>query len=223
MPRSLQFKGTCDGCRVVLGRMAMHRHLDQCVKLAPVKKSGLVKRLRIAVDAPYASPYWIIVDAHPNATLKELDDFLRELWLECCGHLSSFHVGKQGYALDPIEEFDDRDLGVRISDVLLTGTIARYEYDFGSTTELRIRAGKTVIGPKSGEHIRLLAQNEAPIILCESCKKPATVICAECTMERTSGARCGRCRKRGHECEDALWFDILNSPRTATCGYGGNW
>lgn len=206
--------------------MAMHRHLVQCKKIAgggALRAGATVGRVRLAIDTADSSPYWIIVDAHPNATLEELDDFLRELWLECCGHLSAFRVGKQGYALQPMEEFDDRDLGVRISEALPQGTVARYEYDFGNTTELQVRVGKIATGPKTGDRIRLLAQNEAPVIPCESCKKPATVICAECSTEREGGARCNKCRKIGHECKNVGWFDILNSPRVATCGYGGNW
>jgi hypothetical protein len=35
--------------------------------------------------------------------------------------------------LQPMEEYDDRDLDVRISRVLPEGTVARYEYDFGVT------------------------------------------------------------------------------------------
>ncbi len=27
-----------------------------------------------------------------GATLADLDDFLRGIWLECCGHLSSFDI-----------------------------------------------------------------------------------------------------------------------------------
>jgi len=29
-----------------------------------------------------------------NAALSDLDSFLRDIWLECCGHLSAFEIGE---------------------------------------------------------------------------------------------------------------------------------
>jgi len=31
-----------------------------------------------------------------SATLTKLDDYLRAIWLECCGHLSKFTIGGWG-------------------------------------------------------------------------------------------------------------------------------
>jgi len=31
-----------------------------------------------------------------SATLAKLDDYLRAIWLECCGHLSKFTIGGWG-------------------------------------------------------------------------------------------------------------------------------
>jgi len=35
-----------------------------------------------------------------RATLTDLDGFLRDIWLECCGHLSAFDIGTVRYELD---------------------------------------------------------------------------------------------------------------------------
>jgi hypothetical protein len=39
-----------------------------------------------------------------GATLAKLDAFLRETWLECCGHLSSFEIAGERYASNPMDE-----------------------------------------------------------------------------------------------------------------------
>jgi len=33
-----------------------------------------------------------------SGTLYDLDSFLRAVWLECCGHLSAFRIGKVSYS-----------------------------------------------------------------------------------------------------------------------------
>ena len=38
-------------------------------------------------------------------TLADLDDFLRAIWLECCGHLSEFTIGGTSYSSEPEDYF----------------------------------------------------------------------------------------------------------------------
>jgi hypothetical protein len=77
-----------------------------------------------------------------KTTLDELDNYLRAIWLECCGHLSSFDIGE----ISDTQLFDDgmawreeRSMDVRLDKVLAAGMEIPYEYDFGTTTELVIR------------------------------------------------------------------------------------
>ena len=37
--------------------------------------------------------YWMIIKTLPNNTLTRLDTFLRNIWVECCGHMSEFSYG----------------------------------------------------------------------------------------------------------------------------------
>jgi len=37
------------------------------------------------------------IEINANATLEKIDDFLRVLWLDCCGHLSAFTINKTRY------------------------------------------------------------------------------------------------------------------------------
>lgn len=47
----------------------------------------------LVIEGRYAKAYWMHVAAPLAAPLSKLDRFLRDTWLECCGHLSAFHVG----------------------------------------------------------------------------------------------------------------------------------
>lgn len=120
-------------------------------------------------------------------------------------------------ALEPRE----RDMDVALSEVLKVGDKFKYEYDFGSTTELRLR----VMGEREGyrrkkdEAIAILARNNAPIIPCRQCGQPATKIEPGYISART-GALCDRCARK---VEDVDWFlPVVNSPRTGVCAYSGD-
>jgi hypothetical protein len=47
--------------------------------------------LLIKVEGAYQKEYWLFLDIALNATLEDLDAFLRQIWLECCGHMSGFY------------------------------------------------------------------------------------------------------------------------------------
>ena len=51
----------------------------------------------------WSGSYWLHLEIRGNDTLKDLDYYLREIWLECCGHLSSFDFGEVLYT----QIFDD--------------------------------------------------------------------------------------------------------------------
>ena len=84
--------GRCSSCGAVFAKRQMVRHLAACAY--PVHKS-VAAVTQIRVDAP-GSAFWLDLDVMANATLRQLDDFLRNIWLECYGHLSSFEVGQAG-------------------------------------------------------------------------------------------------------------------------------
>ncbi len=119
-------------------------------------------------------------------------------------------------ALEPKE----RDMDIELSEVLKVGDKFKYEYDFGSTTELRLR----VVGEREG-HLRkkdatitILARNIAPNVLCHVCGQPATKI--EPGYDSAwPGALCNKCARK---VKDADWFlPIVNSPRVGVCAYTG--
>src|SRR5690606_37684951 len=87
--------------------------------------------------------YWLHVAVPTDAPLYALDRFLRDIWLECCGHLSSFVINGVKYT-----SFEDdgngpyaetRSMEARCGDILSEGTRFSYDYDFGTTTRLSLR------------------------------------------------------------------------------------
>ena len=44
--------------------------------------------------------YWLHIEIPAKATLEDLDHFLRAVWLECCGHLSSFDIADETFISD---------------------------------------------------------------------------------------------------------------------------
>ena len=55
------------------------------------------------VEGLYEPDYWLHLEAPASMTLEDLDNFLRGIWLECCGHLSMFDIYGRRYT----QIFDD--------------------------------------------------------------------------------------------------------------------
>ena len=47
------------------------------------------RKLHLQVEGRYLPMYWMHLAVNASATLETLDQFLRAIWLECCGHLSA--------------------------------------------------------------------------------------------------------------------------------------
>jgi hypothetical protein len=120
-------------------------------------------------------------------------------------------------ALEPRE----RDMDVALVEVLKVGDKFKYEYDFGSTTELRLRVAGEREGytRKKDDTITILARNLAPVIPCRVCGQPATKI--EPGYDSAwAGALCNKCARK---VKDVEWFlPVVNSPRAGVCGYTGD-
>jgi hypothetical protein len=221
-------KGTCTTCRKTTAKAAMTRHLTSCGGVeGGSERSEAVLMTVCARVAP--SDYWLHLEVPTSATLRMLDGWLRDLWLECCGHLSMFEIGGRtfsvhaeapGAAPGPFGEREDESMDVAVGAVLRPGDQARHLYDMGSTTELEVRCLERRAGPGLAG-IRLLARNEPPAIDCSTCDAPATTICPECSWE-AAGTLCDGCAAE-HACDDELYLPVVNSPRSGVCGYAGGW
>lgn len=98
-------KGTCFLCQGAFSKATIARHLEACqrrangVAVSAGQKPGRkTKKFHLVVEGRGQPMYWMHLEVSTGATLADLDQFLREIWLECCGHLSAFKIGKQHYS-----------------------------------------------------------------------------------------------------------------------------
>jgi len=155
-----------------------------------------------------------------QVTLFNVDGFLRKTWVECCDHLSAFTIKDRYYPSAHPDDPEESGMSVELRRVLRPGMVFSYRYDFGSTTELRLKV-LGLRGPGTpGGAIQLLARNNPPAILCDRCgKEQATEICIDCAC-RNGGWLCASCAEV-HECSDEMRLPVVNSPRVGVCAYTG--
>jgi hypothetical protein len=180
------------------------------------------------VTAPGLPGYWLEIEMRSEATLDSLDRFLRHIWVECCGHLSQFSAGDVDYVsagsdsgfTSPFGGRTERSMSTRLRDVLRAsdGTIL-YEYDFGSTTRLKLAVKGERTGRIGRQAVRLLARNTPLVWPCGECGEPAAFVCSYCRDDASHPFLCAKHAKR-HPCERGEGLmPIVNSPRTGVCGY----
>jgi hypothetical protein len=169
--------------------------------------------------------YWLDLEMGAKALLTDLDDFLREIWLECCGHLSAFTFGQDIYTVPPDDPLDE-DLGAQSMDISVgklfspVGTSFSHEYDFGSTTRLKLRVQSEREGRIRSPLIRLLARNEAPEWKCAICSQPATLVCSFGWGDEDLFS-CDKHAHRHKGCDEESFLPVVNSPRMGVCAYEG--
>lgn len=206
----------------------MLRHLEACEDRAAIqaRKKGAAARpaLHLIVEGVSNPRYWLHLEAGASATLEDLDRFLRDIWLECCGHISAFEIDGVRYASyteDAWDEEDEETMNKPLSRLLQPGQTCSYEYDYGSTTLLQIRALAQVAVRSGRERIVRLAQNERLDFPCVECGgRPAMQVCIECRFEN-GGWLCLDCAPE-HECGEEMLLPLVNSPRTGVCAYTGD-
>ena len=211
MEEELNSEGKCLYCGQTFSQQDISKHI--ATHLAVVEKEQ---------KTPGASAWHIKVEAAEmflhllvsgNATFKTLDKYLRDIWVECCGHMSAFQHKNMKISMSN-----------KLDDVCAPRLKFGYEYDFGTTTYLDVIVMKryAVDAPKN---IILISRNEPLKLMCTLCKKkPAVNICSACMWDSYSYF-CESCsEKHAKECEDFGDYGnmpIVNSPRMGVCGYEG--
>jgi hypothetical protein len=222
-------KGTCTFCHRELSKASITRHLQSCEQRAEMQGEGSrqkakkIKAFHLIVEGYRLPMYWMHLEVAAGTTLATLDRFLRDTWLECCGHLSVFRISGFNYYVDAeMDAYWDmrrKDMQVRLEEVLSPGQTCSYEYDFGSTTELLVKVISEDEVDMRGRAIQILARNSLPIIPCDVCGEPATSLCTQCIYE-DKGCLCVGCVK-DHACGEEMVLPLVNSPRAGVCGYTG--
>ena len=187
----------------------MSTHLSVCIATHGGTGSARTSVV-LRFDAPRDPRYWAFVEARADAPLRLVDAFLRKLWLECCGHLSAFRAASRELAM-----------GVSVERAFASARTLRYEYDFGSTTELTGTIVSTRHGPTGRAVVRLLARNEPIEWSCATCAAPATVVCPFCMDTGDDHLFCDAHAGAHAHATEEVYLPVVNSPRMGVCGYAG--
>ncbi len=212
----MKSEGICDFCKKTFSATAMSRHLQSCDEKIKLNENE-EKKEKIFLLRASSGLYFVYFEVNSNNKLEEIDDFLRNLWLECCGHMSLFKINGLNYASSPDPEFKERNMKAKIGDVISPGLKFNHEYDFGTTTELSL----TCISERLGilRDIKIVSRNNMPDFKCDICGNVAKDICSDCVYEN-KGLLCKKCSKN-HECGEDILLPLVNSPRSGMCGYTG--
>ncbi|EPY2284232.1 IS1096 element passenger TnpR family protein [Clostridium sporogenes] len=224
-------KGKCYFCNKEFSKSGILRHIKSCsamkeymgcnMKSSKIKKDKFILNIASKYNP---SIYWLYIAINKTATLKDLDKFLRDVWLECCGHLSSFEINNNTYESqiqDDIFSFFEReskDMNVCLKDVVKLNDKINYEYDFGSTTYLTIKVEGELSSLKTEKEIEIMARNNEPEIKCCNCDNKVSYYDGE-----YDEFLCEECYNKSNR-EDSEMIeeiDYWNSPRDGVCGYYG--
>lgn len=199
----------------------MSKHLPSCsqhqkaIETADAAKTKEQVLYHLQIQDAWQGVYWLHLEMDASASLQELDDYLRAIWLECCGHLSQFSIG--GWRGEEIP------MTHRVEKIFSVGLELTHIYDFGSSSETIVKVVSLRKGrPLSKHPIFLMARNAPPEILCAECDQPAAYLCMECMYELDEpGTLCEK-HAKGHPHDDyGEPLPIVNSPRVGMCGYSG--
>ena len=209
MPPKFTNYGVCALCGQRVTKTKMLAHLPACAAAhdeAGAPQPLVVLRFGQAGDRRY----WLIVEAKADAPLRHVDKLLRQVWLECCGHMSAFRVGRRELAMTT----------ATASAFAFAASKVDYEYDFGSTTALIGELVGTRLGSLGRESVRLLARNEPILWSCGECEAPATLVCPFC-IDYGDTVFCDAHAAAHEHADEEVYLPVVNSPRMGVCGYTG--
>jgi Zn finger protein HypA/HybF involved in hydrogenase expression len=156
----------------------------------------------IKAEGAHNKGYWLYFSVPLNATLSVVDNFLRQIWCECCDHMSAFRSG-----------YDEFGKSFKLSSFYIGATLL-YLYDFGSTTEILVTVVDNFSRPSQRGKVQLLARNVPPQEECAKCGAPATQI-----NVWEGETLCDDCADSVDD--DGVLRPITNSPRCGECAYAG--
>ena len=242
-------EGKCIFCDKMLPKTSLNKHFAKHIKEnEKTGKPGISYLLKVVPNPRYNSlPYFLYLWVNGNATIKDIDIQLRAIWLECCGHMSSFTDKKEAgnrRGMNMFSFFEADELlqkgktkkyenlmedtngeipfRKKVKDVFYEKQIIEYEYDFGSSTLLEITVSE-IFNIAADKKVVLLSRNEPLEIMCEVCKKePATQICTIHNYDEDSlfCDKCGKKHKKScPDFDDYAGLPVVNSPRMGVCAY----
>jgi hypothetical protein len=221
MARAKATKGKCAFCRQEIAKVSATKHGSACapwqaaIAVAESSKRKSETLCHLRVQAQGQPQFWLNLEMRGTSTLKDLDHYLREIWLECCGHMSQFSYG-----------------GWRGPEIAKSSTIVKalenqaeltHIYDFGTQSVSLIKmVGERKGKPLTPHPVTLLIRNVPPVYECQVCQQPAVCLCMECVYEDgAAGTLCERHAENHPHEQYGEPMPLVNSPRVGLCGYDG--
>lgn len=208
----LKSEGKCLYCKQIYAQKEIGKHLAK--HLADMEKTDSGKNTQIynhiEVEAGEMFLHLLVMG---DAPMKKIDSYLRDIWLECCGHLSSF--GHKNFKVS---------MSHKVSNVFAPKVKIFHDYDFGTTTRVFLKALKSY-NLTMKDKLILLSRNEPLKLMCATCKTELAVnLCTTCNYDGYSFF-CESCSAKHEEvCSDFADYScmpVVNSPRMGECGYTG--
>ena len=202
-------KINCKFCNKKFGIKAINDHLSVCIQNFVDDKSGYLIEF-ISTNYITNKTYQMFVIFGTKCKFSHIDTFLRNIWCECCGHMST---------LDVFEEVNkNKTQSVKFNTLISKYENAKqfiYSYDMGSTTDIYFRIIKKLEGTNKNTDIELLYRNEPFKVKCHNYKK-----CKEyATNIYYDELYCNDCKNNIDEEEQELILKLSNSPRTGICAF----
>ncbi|EMJ97064.1 hypothetical protein [Leptospira alstonii] len=213
--KKMKTNGICAYCNKEIPKnsASIKAHISKCDGKNKSKKDKSSRHMLLLIEGKYSPEYWLVIKAKPDISLEKIDSFIKDIWVECCGHLSAFAKGRN----------DDIEMEKKIGQVFRKGLKVDYVYDFGSSTELFLSLIDE-IEDEDETDIKIVFRNKDIDFKCSHCENKAVLICPFC-IHNGSGLLCKSCIQ-DHECVEEEGEDILlplvNSPRVGECAYTGH-
>ena len=214
-------KGECSHCKQEITGNQAAKHFSVCskrldlIKMSVGKKTPSENLYHLRTQDAGNDQFWLDLEMRGSATLKDLDSYLRAIWLECCGHMSRFSIGSW--------EADEIPKKQRVDEVFCPGVKLMHIYDSGTSSQTLIKIMGTRQGkPVTTRPISLMARNYMPESKCAECGKASTKLCMECLIEEDTWRTFCEKHAQTHPHENyGEPVRLVNSPRLGMCGYEG--
>jgi len=217
------FPGLCQYCGAEVTRTTAPAHLLACPKSKTAMKSKTNQRRSVyptkvyylGAEATGWPEFWLDLEVRGEAQLQDVDDYLRAIWLECCGHMSAFTLG--GWGTPQLAK--EGSVGA----VFRHRAKIMHVYDFGTESWTTVKRVSVRTGqPATHRPISLMVRNQLPPVVCIECGAPAQWLCSECVVEEERmGFLCARHRQTHPHDNYGAPLKVVNSPRLGLCGYTG--
>ena len=212
MKQILSSEGKCLYCNQIFTQKEIEKHLAKhLAEMEKIATNG--KAIDFCHIVAESNEMFLHLLVKNSTTCRDLDDYLKEIWVECCDHMSAFTLKNNELAMSK-----------KVQMVFEPKVKLQYSYDFGSTTRFSIKCLKYYKLDLKAKII-LLSRNEPLKLICSICNaKPAINICTTCIYEKYA-FYCEECSvEHAKECsdfEDYSCMPVVNSPRMGICVYTG--